>query len=82
MKYLKVQVARKAWTDLYVSVPDSFQKDDLRKWMYRDKVAKIAAETTDGSDWDSFGWEEDLEINGIQEVDEVEARSFSVGEID
>lgn len=82
MKYLKVQVARKAWTDLYVSVPDSFQKDDLRKWMYRDKVAEIAAHTTDDCDWDSIGWEEDLEINGIQEVDEAEARSFSVGEIE
>jgi len=80
MKYLKVQVARKAWTDLYVSVPDSFQKDDLRKWIYRDKVAKIAIETTNNSDWDGFGWEEDMEINVIQEVDEAEAKLFSVGE--
>lgn len=82
MKFLKVQVARKAWTDLYVSVPDSFQKDDLRKWMYRDKVAKIAAETTNSSEWDEYGWEEDLEINTIQEVDEIEAIAFSVGEIE
>ena len=82
MKYLKVQVARKAWADLYVSVPDSFRKDDLQKWMYRDKVASVAAHTTDSCDWDSFGWEEDLEIVGIQEIDEIEAKQFSVGEIE
>ena len=41
-------------------------------------IGKAAKETTEDGDWDSFGWEHDVDIQAVKEVSEETATAFDV----
>lgn len=81
MKFLKVGVTRESSTDLYVEVPDDFDPAAIMRASYRDEVSTIAAETTDGTDWDDVDWHKSVEVHEVAVVTESEAKQFMVGRL-
>lgn len=80
-KFMRVYVTRTESTELYVSVPDDFDKADLMGGKYKDEIGRIAAETTDSMDWDVSEWEDTVEVQSVTDVNEKEADQFMWGEL-
>lgn len=72
--YYQVDVVKKSGTQVYIKVPKG------RKVTFRDRelVRKATVETVENYDWDDYGWERDLEIEGIAEVDKRDAIQYDV----
>lgn len=74
-KYFKIAVSRSEATDVYIKTNDAMTPRDA---MRCPDIGKAAKETTDDSDWDSFGWEHEIDVLSCVEVDEKEATQFPV----
>ena len=79
--FLKVGVTRKAYSELYIEVPDGFDKNKLRSYELSKELGKVAKETTDSCDWENYGWEDDLDVDDINEVSVEEANLYKVGKL-
>lgn len=71
--YIKVDVARLSHTDIYLKVPKNWNPNRNRKLL-----GQAAYETTKDYDWDSFGWENNLEVNGWSVVKKEESERYLV----
>ena len=80
--FLKLKVARKQYTEVYVEVPDGFDKKRLMLGVNSSLVGTIASEQVLEMDWDDNGWEEDVSVEEISEVDEKEFSDFSNDTLD
>lgn len=80
-KFLRVCVTRTESTELYVSVPDGFDKADLMGDKYQAEIGRIAGETTDDMDWDSSEWESTVEVQSVADATEKEADQYAWGEL-
>lgn len=63
--YYQVGVAKRSYVDVYIKVP----KGDSVSFKDRALVREATVETIHKLDWDDYGWENDLEIEGIVRVD-------------
>lgn len=79
MKYLKLEVTRESGTDLYVEVPDDFSIDAIGHSKFKEEIGRIAAETTDDSDWDDLEWDKDVTVQSSKVVSKAEAEQYIVG---
>ena len=79
MKYLAIEVAKSATTDLFVEVPDDFDEKQFMRGLHRKELGRIARETTNEWEWDDFGWDDSLEIIEVKVVEESEAKQFKIG---
>lgn len=82
-KFLKVEVTRHQWTEVYLEVPDDF---DSQKLVYigAEKILKPAIRATvKPFDWETDA-EEDMEYEGqsVEEVSESEARDYLVFKVE
>jgi hypothetical protein len=73
-EYIKVEVARSEFTDIYLKVP--------KGWRPKGKdyklIGQAANETTQDYDWDNYGWENDVEVLGYALSSQDEAEEFKV----
>ncbi len=76
-EFLRVEVTRAQSTELYLKVPKGWRP----KGRDYKLLGKAAKETTDRSDWDDYGWENSVEIQGCAVVEEKEATQFRLYEV-
>lgn len=74
-KFFKLEVVKKSVAEVYVEMPDDA---DPIKMMDYAGAGLAAKETTEGYDWNEFGWEKDVEVISAMDVTEEEARQFNV----
>jgi len=72
--YICVEVIRHESTDVYLKVPKGWRPSG-RDYKLLGRAAK---ETTRDHDWDKYGWENAVEVNGFKVVEEQEARQYEV----
>lgn len=72
-EYICLDISRTESTEIYMAVPKGW------KPTYKDNatIVKAAKETHD-FDWDKFGWENNVEVNGYRTVDASEAKQFGI----
>jgi hypothetical protein len=76
-EYIQVQVIRSESTDLYLKVPKGWRPSGRNR-----KLLGVAAkETTSDFDWDNFGWENDIDVQGYKPVDAKEAELYKVFDV-
>ena len=80
--FLKVEITRTESTELYIEVPDDFDRSLLVRNEYQKELARIADETTDYSDWDNSEWEDTIKVQSISRVSENEAKQYSCGKLE
>lgn len=73
-EYICVEVTRSESTDLYLKVPKGWRPSGRDYKM----MGRAAKETTSDSDWDRYGWENDVEVQGHKPVDAKEAEQYRV----
>ncbi len=71
-EYICVEVTRTESTDLYLKVPKGWRPTG-RDYKLMGRAAK---KTTRDGDWDNYGWENDVEVQGHKPVDAKEAEQF------
>ena len=76
-EYICVEVTRSESTDLYLKVPKGWRPSG-RDYKLMGRAAK---ETTSDSDWDSYGWENDVEVQGHKPVDAKEAEQYQIFDV-
>jgi hypothetical protein len=77
-EYLRVEVRRSESTDLYLKVPKGWRP----KWQYANIIKEATLKTVlSDDDWDSYGWENNLETQGHKVVDEDEAQDYAVFDV-
>lgn len=81
--FLKLSVARKQYADVYVEVPDGFDKSKLFRGVNASVIGEAAETTTCDFDWDFDGddWA-DVEVVGVSEVSANEFGKFDNATID
>lgn len=79
MKYLKLEVTRESGTELYIEVPDDFNIDAIGHQRFKEEIGRIAAETTDDSDWEDWEWEKDVTVQSVKVVRKEEAEQYCIG---
>lgn len=73
-EYYRVTVAKKSYTEVYIKVP----KGDKVEFKDRTLVKEATVKTVDKYDWEDYGWENDLEIEMIEHIDEKAAKGYDV----
>ena len=73
-EYICVEVTRTESTDLYLKVPKGWRPTGRDYKM----MGRAAKETTSDSDWDIYGWENDVEVQGHKPVDAKEAEQYRI----
>jgi hypothetical protein len=73
-EYICVEVTRTEITALYLKVPKDWRPSGKDYKM----MGRAAKETTSDSDWDNYGWENDVELQGHKPVDAKEAEQYRV----
>ena len=73
-EYICVEVTRTESTDLYLKVPKCWRPTG-RDYKLMGKAAK---ETTSDFDWDNYGWENELDVQGHKTVDAKEAEQYRI----
>ena len=76
MKYLKIEISRTEYTDLYVEVPDDYAGVPQSRVMKEDIKLKIQerARKLDSMHWNK----EDAEVEGVSWTTAEEAKEFGV----
>ncbi len=77
-KYLEVEVMREQGTIVYLKVPQEF--DNKRLWRESKILDKACKETVNSYDWDD-PWCDEINCQGVREVDENEARQYKIYEV-
>ena len=78
-KYLEIEVTRTQSSIVFVKVPYNIDMTKLRRGSGTDSIiSKACAQTLQESDWDSYGWKHDVEVQSIKEVTEEEATAYEV----
>jgi hypothetical protein len=77
--YLRVTVTRSESTELYIEVPDDFEVNEIIKHKHQKRIAEIADEITDDSEWDSSEWKGTVDVQSVSVVSDVEAKKYKVG---
>lgn len=75
-EYLKVEVTRHSATDLYLKVPVGWRPNRHTAQL----LSKAALEVS-SYDWDNFGWENYLDVQGHKVVTEAEAKEYGIFDI-
>jgi hypothetical protein len=70
--YYKVDVTKKSYTNVYIKVP----KGELVSFGHRKLIKEATVKTVTKYDWDDYGWENDLEVDGVSKVSEKEATEY------
>lgn len=70
--YYRVQVTKKSYTEVYIKVPKGVEVTFRDKNLIKEATVKTASKY----DWDDYGWEEDLDVDGVVKVSEKEATSY------
>lgn len=73
-EYLCVEVTRSESTDLYLKVPKGWRPSGRDHVM----IGRAAKQTTTDSDWDNYGWEQDVEVQGYKPVEASEAEEYRI----
>lgn len=73
-EYICVEVTRTESTDLYLKVPKGWRPSG-RDYKLMGKAAK---ETTRDGDWDNYGWENEVDVQGHKPVDAKEAEQYLI----
>lgn len=73
-EYICVEVSRSEITDLYLKVPKGWRPSGRDYKM----MGRAAKETTSDSDWDNYGWENDVKVLGQKPVDATEAEQYQI----
>lgn len=71
-EYICVEVSRSESTNIYLKVPKGWRPTGRDSKM----MGRAAKETILESEWDNFGWEYDLEVQGHKPATEKEAEMF------
>jgi hypothetical protein len=71
--YYKVLVTKRSYTDIYIKVP----KGEKVTFRDRNLIKEATVRTTTKYDWDDYGWEDDLDVDGVEKVSEKEAIEYS-----
>jgi hypothetical protein len=71
-EYICVEVTRTESTDLYLKVPKVW-RPARRDYKLMGRAAK---ETTRDGDWDNYGWENEVDVQGHKPVDAKEAEQY------
>ena len=75
-KYLKVEVSRSQYTDVYLKVPDNFLLKDITKSLLKEAVLK----TVEDYEWEL---EKDfIEYEGYEEIEESVAKNYAIFEVE
>lgn len=80
VKFIKIQVAKKSWTELYLKVPDGLDSSTILHTP--SLIADAVDETIDNMDWDDYDWLSDLEIGNVNTVDEEELKGYRVFDVE
>jgi len=72
-KFLKVEVVKHTYTDVYIEVPDDH---DFSKRPPQDLVLKAVELTVNDSEWDTFDGKNDVDVAGFCQEQETVARVF------
>lgn len=70
--YYVVEVTKKSHTEVYIRVP----KGETVTFRDRKLIKEATVKTITPYDWDDYGWENDLDIDGVTKVDEKEATQY------
>jgi hypothetical protein len=73
-EYIYVVVTRSESTDIYLKVPKGWRPSGRDRKI----IGRAAKETTSNSDWDNYGWENDVEVQGHKPVDAKEAEQYRI----
>jgi hypothetical protein len=76
-EYLLVEVSRSESTELYLKVPKGWRPSGRDSRL----LGKAASDTTRDSDWDNYGWEQCVEVQGCQLVDAKEAEQYQTFDV-
>lgn len=60
---LRVGITRREGTELYIEAPKGWRPDE------HPDVLVAAAKQVPDFDWDSYGWEKTIEVEGVQEIE-------------
>lgn len=71
-EYICVEVTRTESTDLYLKVPKGWRPTGRDYKL----MGRAANETTSDSDWDNYGWENEVDVQGHKPVDAKEAEQY------
>lgn len=78
-KYLEVEVSRQQNSFVILKVPYSFDPKTLRRGPKF--LGRACEKTLMDSDWDDYGWQQDIECQGYKEISEKDATAYEVFEV-
>ena len=82
LKYLEIEVTRSQTSIVYIRVPGNFDTMKLSREHGVDSIiSKACQKTLSEYDWDSTGWEYDVEYQSGKEVSEQLAAAYEVYEV-
>ena len=72
--YYIVEVIKKSYSEVYIKVPkgEEITSRDSRL------ISEVAKQTLEESDWDDFGWADDLDTNSIRKTSQETAKFYEV----
>jgi hypothetical protein len=70
--YYKIAITKKSYTDVYIRVP----RGEVVSFHHRKLIKEATLKTITKYDWDDFGWENDLDVDGLSKVSEKEATEY------
>lgn len=76
-EYITVDVTRKQSAIVYLKVPVGWRPSGRDRAL----IGQAAVETCYDDDWDSYGWERDVDVDGHAPVEEKEAIRYQVFDV-
>lgn len=73
-EYIRLAVSRSEWTEIYLKVPKGWRPSGRDYKL----IGQATKETVSDHDWDNYGWENSVDVQEQEPVNEEEANLYKV----